>query len=222
MPVRDDRFAAIEHLVRNQPRIHPSAPSGAWSTDIDCYKFICQQVGPKSRTLETGCGLSTILFAAWGTNHLCVTPSAGERDAVLRYSEAKGISTEKVSFDLRPSDMALPARMHEGELDLVFIDGCHGFPMSIIDWYYGAGRLRQGGILIVDDIQLPQVASSLKRFLARDPRWQRVRSTPKWSAYRRSSTGPLGEEWTAQSWFGRPAPGPILSVRLRLNRLLSR
>ena len=94
--------------------------------------------------------------------------------------------------------------------------------MSIIDWYYGAGRLRQGGILIVDDIQLPQVASSLKRFLARDPRWQRVRSTPKWNAYRRSSTGPLGEEWTAQRWFGRPVPGPVIIVQLRLNKLLSR
>src|SRR5215470_15223534 len=89
MLMSDDKFAAIEYLVRNQPRIHPSAPSGAWATDIDCYKFMCQQVGPESRTLETGCGLSTILFAAWGTDHVCVTPSAEERDAVLRYSEAQ-------------------------------------------------------------------------------------------------------------------------------------
>ena len=43
-------------------------------------------------------------------------------------------------------------------LDFVLIDGGHGFPTPMLDWFYGAGRLRRGGVAVFDDVQLPAVA----------------------------------------------------------------
>jgi hypothetical protein len=49
-----------------------------------------------------------------------------------------------------------------GELDLVFIDGSHGYPLPVIDWFYGAGLFRRGGVVVLDDVQLPQVESLIE------------------------------------------------------------
>ncbi len=83
----------------------------------------------------------------------------------------------------------------------MFIDGCHGFPSPIIDWFYGAGRLRRGGVVVFDDLQLPQVSLLIETFIEPDDRWQKLEETPKWGAYRRMSDGPLGEDWFVQPFF---------------------
>ena len=93
-------------------------------------------------------------------------------------------------------------RLTGPSLDLVLVDGGHGFPAPIVDWYYAASRLRQGGVVILDDLQLPQVRLGLHEFLAADPRWERVEATQKWAAYRRLTDGLLREEWREQAFLG--------------------
>ena len=83
----------------------------------------------------------------------------------------------------------------------MFIDGCHGFPSSIIDWFYAAGRLRREGVVVFDDVQLPHVSLLIESFIEPDDRWQELETTPKWRAYRRMSEGFLGEEWFVQPFF---------------------
>ena len=145
------------------------------------------------RNPETGAGVSTVLFAAWGCNHLCVVPDPRERDVILKYCADLGIETGALDFDLRTSEVALPAIPPDTLFDLVFIDGNHGFPLPIIDWFYGAGHLREGGVVVFDDLEVLQVSHWLEWFLDKDPRWEHLESTTKWAAYRRHSSGPLGE-----------------------------
>src|SRR5256885_429513 len=52
-------------------------------------------------------------------------------------------------------------------------------PVPMIDWYYAGSRVRQNGVLVLDDIQLPAVAH-LRRFVNADPRWAVLRGTDKW------------------------------------------
>ena len=121
---------------------------------------------------------------------------------------------DSVTFDLRPSEVALPALAGSHPLDLVFVDGCHGFPSPIIDWFYGAGLLRKGGIVVFDDVQLPQVDFLLTTFIEPDARWEMVAGTSKWRAFRRLSEGSLGEDWYAQPFFSAPsAPTPTHRVK---------
>ena len=104
----------------------------------------------------------------------------------------------------------------------MFIDGCHGFPVTIIDWFYGAGRLRRNGVVVFDDVQLPQVSLLIETFLAPDDRWQELETTPKWAAYRRLSEGLLSEDWSKQIFSKQEAQISQPCYTHRKRRVLGR
>jgi hypothetical protein len=205
----NERLSWVEKVLANPPRVHVGAPdNAAWSTEESCYSFMANQVEKGSRTMETGAGVSTVLFAVWGCQHVAVVPFASEARAIDGYLDEQGIIRDSLTFDLRPSEVALPELAGGSPFDLVFVDGCHGFPSPIIDWFYGAGLLRKGGIVVFDDVQLPQVQCLLTTFIEPDERWEPVAGTTKWRAFRRLSEGSLGEEWFAQPFFSMPSPPP--------------
>jgi predicted O-methyltransferase YrrM len=198
----EERLSVISSVLQDRPQIHPKAEGGVWAADADCYRFMAKVLPENARTLETGAGLSTILFAAWNCVHTCVVPGQAQEIAIRKYCNETGIDHSNLSFDLRPSDQALPEMVNDGPLDFVLIDGCHGFPLAIIDWFYAAQRLRSGGIVLVDDTHLPQVSTGLLAFLDADPRWEIAQEERKWRAYRRTDDGPLTEEWVDQGFLG--------------------
>ncbi len=206
-------MAWVDQVAADPPIVHPGSPDGAvWSTETSCYRFMAEHVQKGSRTLETGAGLSTVLFAAWECDHVSVVPFADEARAIEEYCDTHSIPRDSLRFDLRPSEVALPSMLGSDPLDLVFIDGSHGFPMPIIDWFYGASLLRRGGVAVFDDIQLPQVRSFVELFLEPDPRWLPLASTAKWVAFGRDSEGSLAEGEWEQGFFPKPtvesAPPP--------------
>jgi hypothetical protein len=140
-------------------------------------------------------------------------PSPEEARLIQEYCAREDINTETLRFDLRPSEVALPDLIGNGELDLVLIDGGHGFPLPTIDWFYGAGRLRSGGVVVFDDIQLPQVRSLIDMSVMPDPRWHFMKQTTKWMAFRRLSEGSLAESEASQPFF--PEPKPSISARTK-------
>lgn len=76
----ESRLALVDRLLAEPPAIHAMEPGddpqmGVWSTDRDCYLLLAETAGPGSCTLETGSGLSTVLLAAVGAHHTCVTPA---------------------------------------------------------------------------------------------------------------------------------------------------
>jgi predicted O-methyltransferase YrrM len=194
------RSLAIARVVRDPPLAHPKAEGGVWRTSTDCYEFLARHAVPGARTLETGLGISTALFALWGTEHTCVVPDAREADAVRTWARERDIDLSRMTFEIGLSDQVLP-RLEPTELDLVFIDGGHSWPLPVIDWFYAAGRLREGGVVVFDDIQLPQVRLGLFDFLDADPRWEPVARTGKWAACVRHASGPLGEAHQAQDFL---------------------
>jgi hypothetical protein len=138
----------------------------------------------------------------------------------LGYCSTLGLPTASLSFVVRPSEEALPGLDGSDERDLFLIDGSHGFPLPIIDWFYGAAHLRQGGMVVFDDAHLPQLGPILQ-FRDLDPRWEPVGSTSKWRAYRRLSSGSLAEDHYQQLFFtraGLTSWGSALSPARRLLR----
>ena len=139
MGALEERLAVCGRVLDDPPKVHPNAPNGAvWRTGRGCYEFMASQVQRGGRTLETGTGASTVMFAAWGCDHLAVVPSEHQAKIILDYWLRTGISTDPLHFDLRPSEVALPDMQDEPLFDLVFLDGAHGFPMPTIDWFYAA------------------------------------------------------------------------------------
>jgi hypothetical protein len=150
---------------------------GCYGIDPEVARFLYDSVSDQSKTLETGSGISTLVFALRRTDHIAITPNATEVAAIENYAHANQVPLDRVRFVIEPSDRYLPG-CEIKDLDLVLIDGKHAFPWPIIDWFYTADRLKKGGILILDDLQMPSV-SILKDFIAEDPRWQPVRSFGK-------------------------------------------
>jgi hypothetical protein len=187
-----DGRAIVDQLLADPPVVHSmdaAGTLGVWSTEPDCYRFIADHCSEGAATLETGAGLSTILFAALRTRHSCVTPLQAEVDRVLEYCRSRSISTDLVRFCVERSDQALPT-LDTPDLDLVLIDGGHGFPMAMIDFFYAGGRLGRGGVLILDDVELPAVRL-VADFCDLDEQWKQLTRTSKWGAWERRSVGPL-------------------------------
>ncbi len=197
------RRQQVAIVAGDPPPVHGpvAGETGVWGTELDCYDFLARHVGPRSCTLETGCGISTALFAVWGAEHTCVVYSHDEVDILRSWAQERGVDLSHMSFEIGPSDEVLP-RLAPTTLDLVFVDGSHAFPAVIIDWFYAAGRLREGGIAVLDDVQLASVRLGLVEFLAKDPRWELIARSGKWVAFVRHSSGSLREEWTDQPFLG--------------------
>ncbi len=163
----------LKDLLDDPPKVHPfKGQLVAWSLPRSTLDFIDAHVTERSKTLETGAGLSTILFALKGASHLCITPFQEEVDRIREYCQRRGVSLQKVDFRVDLSTSVLP-ELGPVELDLALIDGCHGFPTPFMDWYFMASKLKIGGTLIVDDVQI-WTGHVLKDFLVSEPEWKLI------------------------------------------------
>ena len=109
-------------------------------------------------TLETGAGYSTIVFAQLGAQHTAITPAADEVQRITAYCTEQGIATERTTFKIGYSQDVLPG-LEITDLDLALIDGGDGFPIPAIDFFYLAPRLRVGGYLLIDDVDIWEPAT---------------------------------------------------------------
>ena len=140
----------------------------------EVLSFIAETIDKNCRTLETGAGCSTLVFAIKQAKHIAVTPSRPEIELIEQYAKQRQIPLDGVCFVPQSSEHYLP-QCETDSLDLVLLDGKHAFPWPIIDWFYTADRLRKGGTMIVDDVQIRSV-SILTDFLLVDSRWQLMRN----------------------------------------------
>lgn len=147
----------LTQSLRDRP---PSLHDGDefWGLAWEALAWIEQNVEAGMRTLETGAGASTMVFAARGAVHDAVTPDAGEEERIRRACTERGIDDSRVTFHIGRSHEVLPT-LEPAALDLVLVDGAHGFPYPVLDWWYLAGRVRDGGQMLLDDAYLPAVAA---------------------------------------------------------------
>ncbi|MDQ6748783.1 MAG: class I SAM-dependent methyltransferase [Candidatus Dormibacteraeota bacterium] len=190
-------------ILGDDPLLHRDGGTPtSWRVAADLLELLNEVTSPGDTTLETGAGVSTILFAALGARHHCVCPDSDVVARITEYCRGKGVATDSITFVVDTSERALPA-MALPPLDLVLIDGRHGFPAPQIDWFYTAAALKVGGLVIVDDIQL-WACRLLRDFLAAEPEWELSSESPeRWSAFRKVTEGDVqGKEWTQQV-YGR-------------------
>lgn len=91
-----------------------------------------------------------------------------------------------------------------GELDLVYIDGAHGFPHPCIDWMYTETRLRIGGLMLVDDVRIP-TCRILHEFLKQESNWKLSKYIGDTAIYQKTGKSPNSAHWMEQN-FNRSYP----------------
>ncbi len=166
----------VETLLAEDPAVHTELAGGAQRTYgllPSVLEWLDANIRPEWSTLETGCGLSTAVFAARSAAHFSISPFASESDYVRRWCAQHDIGLEHVRFIDEYSEWVLP-KLDVGLLDLVLVDGAHAFPQVFIDWYYASQSLKVDGLLLIDDLPL-WTGRVLCGFLAEEAGWAFVR-----------------------------------------------
>jgi methyltransferase family protein len=185
----------VEELLKSDLRVH-SDGTVTWALDNNVARFLFHTISEGQQTLETGMGLSTVIFALRGSRHIAIAPEKAEVDQIKQFCLDHSISTDNVEFVVDMSDNALP-KMDLPPLDLILIDGGHGFPVPYIDWRYTAPHLKTGGILIVDDCQI-ETGAVLRNFLRCEDVWTEERNF-----YGRTSVFRLKEPFKLSEFGGQ-------------------
>jgi len=155
------------------------------------FDFCRKHLVPRSSIIETGAGCSTICFLHLEPARLVsIAPDKELFRRIDAYCREQGIGTTPLQMYCDGSEWVLPelakerrARAGKGitqigamqsfenidgqDFDLALIDGLHNWPTSMVDFFYMNFLLRNGGFLMIDDINLHSVAE-LYRFISFD------------------------------------------------------
>jgi len=193
----------FEKIKNERPPVH-TTPKGEFrcvGLGTESLEFIFNNMQPGSVTLETGCGLSTLVFGLTGCHHTAIVPNKSHIQETIKSAEKLGVSLDYVTFIPQRSETYLPTLSSAQKLDAILIDGGHAFPIPMIDWYYTQKQLKESGILIVDDVHLKTV-SILYEFLKRQPEWQEIRQHQKTVFFQKNEESGHDNEW--DFWRSQP------------------
>jgi hypothetical protein len=161
---------AVRALLRDQPSFHVGG-TRRWNALEQSLHTIRSSIALGDRTVETGCGASTVVFAASGTTHTAISPDGREHELVREYCRSIGVDDGGVTYVEASSADVLPEMFSGRPLDFAFIDGAHSFPYPIIDWHYITCALKVGGKVLLDDIPIPAIAPAF-RFMRTESQWR--------------------------------------------------
>jgi predicted O-methyltransferase YrrM len=192
MTPRDAYFADV-------PALHSWDGGQSWNTGgfgAPALRRVLETIeanyGAGARILETGAGNSTCTFLlAAPSLVVSIEPSAGLFDRVRAACTRFAIDPAPLRALTDRSERALPRIVTEpgaaGSFDVVLIDGNHGWPYVFVDLCYAHMLLRQGGLLLLDDVQIHAVKEAA-RFVARDPNYEATLDLNKTLGFRKNTT----------------------------------
>jgi hypothetical protein len=153
-PGMDDREASAESLVRRLVEL-PEDWHGAGSVSLGVLRAIARLTAPRAirNSVETGSGKTTLLLSHLSDHHTVFAYDTGNSITNVRSSPL--FRPETVTFIEGPSQRTLPLHQFENPLDLVMLDGPHGYPFPELEYWHLYPHLAVGGLLIIDDIHVP-------------------------------------------------------------------
>lgn len=218
------RQRIVEELCSARPKLHgvdDAMPSGLGLRN-DVLRHLGGSLRTGMRTLETGCGYSTVLFAAAGCRHTAISPSPEEHARIARFCADQGISVAHVAFVAASSLDVLPT-MKRDPLDVVLIDGLHAFPAPFIDWYYTAERIVTCGLLVVDDTNI-RTGRILRDFLVQEKgRWALRAEMKRTSFFEKLVPRVIdGIDWPMQPYCATKIASPTRRLRRWIRRKVTK
>jgi hypothetical protein len=190
-------------ILADRPPVHLKRDGSSRCIGLHSHalRYLYQQLLPHYATLETGCGLSTLIFALAGCQHQAVVPNRAHIEETSKQAASYGIDLKRVTFIEARSETVLPQLAGPPLLDVLLVDGGHAFPIPFIDWFYAGSRLAVDGLLVVDDIGLKTVGI-LYDFLAKQPQWQKEKVIHKTAFFRKREEVAVEEAW--DYWHEQP------------------
>ena len=223
----------LAELLSAPPKVHEWNPGNLTSSGLpeQTFKFMDEVLTPETRSVETGMGISTALFAMKGSKHTCVNPDAAEIERLKDYCSKNNISYQNMTFLPKRSDEVW-FDLKDKTWDFVLVDGCHGFPIPFMDWYFLCMGLKVGGYVVIDDTPIV-TGGMLKDFLLTESAWKLVEPfSPKTAVFKKVADFNMNNEWIRQPYVlaktkeledaRKPLPMDFVSrAKRKLIRMLS-
>lgn len=151
-------YQKIEKILTARPRLHQWGDGGL--DDIFLRRYVKQlaalreEVGPL-QIIETGAGLSTLLFLAREPARLVsIAPDAELQSRIFAAAEQFAVNVRPLEFVCAGSQDALPEITRNQRFNCALIDGDHSFPMVFVDFFYMNRALGAKSSLTIDDVHL--------------------------------------------------------------------
>lgn len=164
-------------VARSDGTLHSLFPVAASAAEGEALRERVLREGAK-QTIEIGLGYGiSALYVCEGllgnaseamARHVAIDPYQARRfsDCGLQFLDEAGVA-ELVEHHAQESQIALPRLLGEGRsFDLAFVDGNHRFDGVFVDLFYLDRLVLPGGIIFLDDYQLPGVARAAAFFVS--------------------------------------------------------
>ena len=152
--MRTEIATIIDRIAELPSDWHGAGTMGA--TSLHAIARHAESIGTLRQTAETGSGKSTLLFSHLSRNHHVFAVDDG--DSISQVRQSPLLRGENVTFIEGPTQITLPKHSFPQPLQLVLIDGPHGYPFPDLEYYYFYPVLERGGLLLVDDLPIPSIA----------------------------------------------------------------
>jgi hypothetical protein len=184
----------------------PDAWHGAGSVSENVLRaFVrhAEAAGPVRSSLETGTGRTTLLLSHLSDRHVVFTKDDTDGgDSYPSVTASPLLRKDHVEFVIGSTQRTLRDHKFTECLDLAFIDGPHAYPFPDLEYWAIYPHVRSGGLLVIDDIQIPTIAN-LHRFLAADAMWRQLEVIENAAFFQRTDApaiDPYGEGWWLQGF----------------------
>jgi hypothetical protein len=167
-------------------------------------------------SVETGSGASTLLFSHLSERHTVFALDGGS-GSIASVRRSPLLRQNAVTFVEGPTQATLPRYRFTEKLQLVLIDGPHGYPFPDLEYYFLYPHLETGALLILDDIQIPTV-HNLFQFLRRDAMFELdevVQTTAFFTRTNAPAFDPFGDGWWQQNYNAKPFLRYVWKDRIR-------
>jgi predicted O-methyltransferase YrrM len=173
----------IERLVRDGSAVarsdgtmHTLFPVAASPSEGEALRnWVVRERAARTIEVGLGYGISALFICeglltngAAGPRHVAMDPHQDTRFANcgLQFLDEGGVA-DMVEFYAAESQIVLPRLLEDGRrFDVAFVDGNHRFDGVFVDLVYLGRVVQPGGIVFVDDYQLPAVARATSFFVA--------------------------------------------------------
>lgn len=110
-------------------------------------------------SVETGCGKSSVLLSRISLFHevFCIDDRNDEKSSLNYVLDCPHFSATSVKFNFGPTQRTLPRFDFKKKIDLALLDGPHGYPFPDLEYAFIYPHLKEGALLVIDDIHIPTV-----------------------------------------------------------------
>lgn len=157
----------LNDYLANIPNLHSWDDGKTWNAGgfsrwvfDPLHALIEEYLPPHPSFIETGAGNSTLFFLLHAPDRVVsIEPDPALFARIRSYCDTHGIATDALRAYVSGSQWVLPELAGSGEtpFDFALIDGHHGMSMVFVDFQYLNALVRQGGFIMIDDVQLHSV-----------------------------------------------------------------